>query len=71
MSAVQDGDTPLHVAVSWGHEKMVNLLVDRGGSLLLKNKSKRTPLDLACPGERLHFVDISFRRVPWLSSMGV
>eukprot|EP00283_Hemiselmis_rufescens_P022617 CAMPEP_0173465252 /NCGR_PEP_ID=MMETSP1357-20121228/71309_1 /TAXON_ID=77926 /ORGANISM="Hemiselmis rufescens, Strain PCC563" /LENGTH=119 /DNA_ID=CAMNT_0014433221 /DNA_START=75 /DNA_END=431 /DNA_ORIENTATION=+ len=36
--ADEDGDTALHVAVSWGQSAVVDLLHDRGGSLIGKNK---------------------------------
>ena len=48
-SLPQDGDTPIHVAVSWGQGEVIDLLQQRGGSLTGKNNAGLTPLDLAAP----------------------
>lgn len=50
----EDGDTALHVAVSWGQSHIVDLLHGRGGILTGKNFAGKTPLDLAAPGDELH-----------------
>lgn len=42
-----EGDTAMHVAVSWGQAEMVQLLHDRGGNLLMKNQAGQGALDLA------------------------
>lgn len=44
------GDTPLHVAVSWGHVDLAMLMINSGASTTSKNNQKLTPLDLASPG---------------------
>jgi ankyrin repeat protein len=46
----QDGDTALHVSVSWGHLQICQLLLHRGALPNVKNKAKKTPLDLASAG---------------------
>jgi hypothetical protein len=52
--ADEDGDTALHIAVSWGQSEVVDLLHGRGGNLAGKNFSGLTPLDLAAPGKSRH-----------------
>ena len=44
------GDAPLHVAISWGHVELAQLMIERGASTTSKNNKKMTPLDLASPG---------------------
>lgn len=44
------GMTPLHLAVSGGHLKMVRLLLQKGGDVLAKDKQGRTPADFAKGG---------------------
>lgn len=41
------GDTPMHAAAQRGADQIVQFLADRGAKLDIKNKSGRTPLDLA------------------------
>jgi uncharacterized protein len=41
------GDTPMHAAAQRGADQIVQFLADHGAKLDLKNKSGRTPLDLA------------------------
>ncbi len=41
------GDTPMHAAAQRGADQIVQFLADHGARLDLKNKSGRTPLDLA------------------------
>jgi uncharacterized protein len=43
-AANQAGDTALHAAASWGHETVVQFLVDHGAQINAKNKSGLTPL---------------------------
>lgn len=40
-------DTPLHLAVYWGHLDVVKLLVSRGANLHVLNKKARNPLAVA------------------------
>jgi ankyrin repeat protein len=47
--------TPLHIAVSEGHERIARLLVENGSPIDVKNKDGKTPLDL-CSSAR--FADI-------------
>jgi ankyrin repeat protein len=42
-----NGQTPLHVAAQRGQDEMVTALIDLGAELTLRDKQKRTPLDLA------------------------
>lgn len=41
------GNTPLHAAVHWGREAMVQFLIDRGADINAQNKGGRTPLSVA------------------------
>lgn len=41
------GDTPMHAAAQRGADQIVQFLADHGAKLDIKNKSGRTPLDLA------------------------
>ncbi|MBV9503798.1 MAG: ankyrin repeat domain-containing protein [Acidobacteriia bacterium] len=41
------GDTPMHAAAQRGADQIVQFLADHGAKLDVKNKSGRTPLDLA------------------------
>jgi ankyrin repeat protein len=41
------GDTPMHAAAQRGADQIVKFLADHGAKLDVKNKSGRTPLDLA------------------------
>ena len=41
------GDTPMHAAAQRGADQIVQFLADHGARLDIKNKSGRTPLDLA------------------------
>jgi ankyrin repeat protein len=41
------GDTPMHAAAQRGADQIIQFLADHGARLDLKNKSGRTPLDLA------------------------
>mmetsp|Transcript_11183 Transcript_11183/g.22140 ORF Transcript_11183/g.22140 Transcript_11183/m.22140 type:complete len:174 (+) Transcript_11183:215-736(+) len=54
-----DGDTALHVAVSWGQQTVVDLLFDRGGSLIAKNNDGKSPLDLASTEFRGHLAAVA------------
>jgi len=57
-----DGDTPLHVAVSWGHLDYCGMLLEAGASLTDKaslNNQKKTPMDLATPAMKAEL-----KRVP-------
>lgn len=40
--------TPLHVAAVYGHEKIAEMLVDKGSSIRCKDEENGTPLHLAC-----------------------
>ncbi|XP_023319394.1 ankyrin-1-like [Trichogramma pretiosum] len=46
------GETPLHVAVSLGHKKLINLLLRYGADPNMANKSKVTPLHIICKRDR-------------------
>mmetsp|Transcript_63862 Transcript_63862/g.93507 ORF Transcript_63862/g.93507 Transcript_63862/m.93507 type:complete len:156 (-) Transcript_63862:146-613(-) len=41
------GDTPLHVAISWGQVELAKLMIDKGASTTAKNLLKQSPMDLA------------------------
>jgi len=48
LNAANDrGDTPMHAAAQRGADQMIQFLADHGARLDVKNKSGRTPLDLA------------------------
>jgi hypothetical protein len=42
-----NGQTALHIAAQRGADEIVTALVDLGAELTLRDKQKRTPLDLA------------------------
>ncbi|XP_027850754.2 serine/threonine-protein phosphatase 6 regulatory ankyrin repeat subunit A isoform X2 [Aphis gossypii] len=46
--AMDDGQTPVHVAAQYGNLITLQLLLDDGGDPLFKNKVGETPLHLAC-----------------------
>jgi len=46
----QTGDTALHVAAAWGHDSVVQYLVDHGAAINVKNKRGITPLRAAMSG---------------------
>ena len=43
----KDGDTPLHIAASWGYKSMVKLLITNGADLNAKGSDGLTPLHMA------------------------
>ena len=45
-----DGNTPFHEAAKSENLKMVQLLIERGASINIKNRKGKTPLDLAKDG---------------------
>eukprot|EP00960_Hanusia_phi_P070835 767409-Hanusia_phi.AAC.8 len=47
----QEGDTPLHIAVSWGHLELARMMIGRNANLKLRNDQRKTAFDLASAGE--------------------
>jgi hypothetical protein len=58
----QDGETALHGAAFRGSNEMVQLLVDRGAKLEIKNKLGFTPLMVANGDQR---ISCNLQRRPW------
>ena len=46
-NAIYEGQTPLHMAVDWGHKKIVELLLVNGVDVNAKDEFGDTPLDWA------------------------
>lgn len=46
------GNTPLHIALSEGHEDIARLLIDAGASVNAKNKDNERCVDLMKPAFR-------------------
>ncbi|EDQ87735.1 uncharacterized protein MONBRDRAFT_33093 [Monosiga brevicollis MX1] len=46
--AVPGGNTPLHMACRYGHDKVVEMLLKHGADAEVKNNSGQTPLDFGC-----------------------
>ncbi len=59
-AATADGETPLHIAASYGDLPSVKLLVDKGADLEAKDAKGNTPADVA-HGEKVekYFNDLS------------
>ena len=53
--------TPLHAAVSMGHEHVVELLCERGADLDARDQSNRTPFFAAVQGRRFAVIDVLLR----------
>src|SRR6185312_13985817 len=52
-AANQAGDTALHAAAAWGHERVVQFMADHGAQINAKNKAGLTPLTaLLAPAKR-------------------
>ena len=49
-------DTPLHVAVGWGKDDRVKLLLENGADVNAVNKRKKTPLLVAVDKKRWHWI---------------
>lgn len=47
MAAGFDDITPLHDAASFGNQKLVKFLIDKGADPNFKNKKGKTPQDIA------------------------
>lgn len=48
------GYTPLHLAISGGHDKIAKMLINAGFDLLAKDQMGRTPLHWACSFSYMH-----------------
>ncbi|WP_265016978.1 ankyrin repeat domain-containing protein [Wolbachia endosymbiont (group B) of Endotricha flammealis] len=53
-----NSNTPLHVAVSKGHEDIVKLLIDKGADIEIANSQNQKPLDIAERLNRQNIVQI-------------
>ena len=51
----KNGDTPLHLAVQRGDYDIIQLLLDNGADITIKNKKGISPYDLADKDMRLAF----------------
>ena len=47
---MQEGDTPLHIAVSWGHAELARMMISRNADVKIRNDKRKTALDLATEG---------------------
>uniref|UniRef100_A0A7S4PG37 Uncharacterized protein n=1 Tax=Guillardia theta TaxID=55529 RepID=A0A7S4PG37_GUITH len=48
----KEGDTPLHIAVSWGHAELARMMISRNADVKIRNDKRKTALDLATEGFR-------------------
>lgn len=55
------GQTALHQAALKGHEVVVQLLLDRGARLTVRNQQGKTPMDVACENEQLGAIFVLFQ----------
>lgn len=56
--ANDDGSTPLHLAARFGDKEIIDLLMDHGASLKVKDKERKTPLDYALDWRRNDMVKL-------------
>ena len=49
MATGLDDMTPLHDAASFGNQKLVKMLIEKGADPLFKNKKGKSPQDIAHP----------------------
>jgi ankyrin repeat protein len=59
---IEDGDTVLHRAVSFGHADLVELLFEQGAAVDIRNNDGATPLDIAVSGGQAQIVQILSKR---------
>ena len=53
LKPLKDGLTPLHCAARSGHERVVDILLSRGASVVIKTKNGLTPLHMAIQGDHI------------------
>ncbi|GAM22126.1 hypothetical protein SAMD00019534_053010 [Acytostelium subglobosum LB1] len=51
-----EGDTAAHIAVMYGYDEVVTLLLSLGADFTIENKEKKTPIQLASPSIRVQMM---------------
>ena len=59
MATGLDDMTPLHDAASFGNQKLVRMLIEKGADPLFKNKKGKSPQDIAHPSLVSFFNNVS------------
>ncbi|CAH8350335.1 unnamed protein product [Eruca vesicaria subsp. sativa] len=59
---LEDNDSALHLACLYGHLPCVQLLLERGANMEIKDEDEAIPLHDACAGGYLEIVELHFNR---------
>ncbi|HQY22132.1 MAG TPA: ankyrin repeat domain-containing protein [Gammaproteobacteria bacterium] len=57
------GDTPLHLAVQFGQDNVISLLLEAGAYHKIKNEQGKTPIDLSIEQKKPNFIVQTVRRL--------